>query len=55
MIDLPLKSHALTDVPEEVEGAPAGFQLVGRPYKDEELVAIAPAVMEAVGVPDPVI
>jgi len=27
------------DVPNEVEGAPCGFQLVGRSMRDEELVA----------------
>ncbi|KAH9825754.1 Amidase [Teratosphaeria destructans] len=38
------------DVPEQCEGMPTGFQLLGRPHKDEELVAMAPVVLEALGV-----
>jgi len=29
------------DTPEMVEGAPCGFQILGRPMRDEELLQVA--------------
>ncbi|EMC92431.1 hypothetical protein BAUCODRAFT_288739 [Baudoinia panamericana UAMH 10762] len=37
-------------VPDEVEGAPCGLQLVGRPMKDEELVEHSQIVADALGI-----
>ncbi len=35
------------DVPNEVEGAPCGIQLLGRPMRDEELVQHSQTVADA--------
>ncbi|KAF2764794.1 hypothetical protein EJ03DRAFT_331572 [Teratosphaeria nubilosa] len=43
-------TYAPPYVPEQFEGMPTGIQLLGRPHKDGELVAMAPIVLGALGV-----
>ena len=51
-LDVPLRrdvTYIPAYVPEQVEGAPSGFQILGRPGRDEELVVAMKIVDKAIG------
>ncbi|KAK4917035.1 hypothetical protein LTR49_015072 [Elasticomyces elasticus] len=43
-------SYSPAYIPDQVEGAPAGIQLMGRPMRDEELVKQSQIVADALGI-----